>query len=212
MLICGTSTLVNGTSASALSAPVAAATTTSNLSRPITATTPAEFSNTAFTAVAPGATGTVVVAASATYILAGGFRLSSPHPGAYATDMARRSIATSAPRISNRPRQSLSPPTSGSDLEDEESQQCEEEMRSRMLGALLRHQQQFLEAAVPSSAVGVSHLAGRPSHAHKNVKSAITEHAENGGGTTFMHHQLARPCIVPKWQYLAGNRWRERHS
>ncbi|SGY95984.1 BQ5605_C036g11532 [Microbotryum silenes-dioicae] len=162
--------------------------------------------------------------------------------------MARRSIATSAPRISNRPRQSLSPPTSGSDLEDEESQQCEEEMRSRMLGALLRHQQQFLEAAVPSSAVGVSHLAGRPSHAHKNVKSAVTEHAENGGGTTvrpecvgqlehsrdlqsslllrepakataakgvllrFMHHQLARPCIVPKWQYLAGNRWRERHS
>ncbi|SGZ06877.1 BQ5605_C031g10977 [Microbotryum silenes-dioicae] len=55
-----TATLVNGTSASALSAPIAVATTTSNLSRPIIATTPAEFSNTAFTAVAPGATGTVV--------------------------------------------------------------------------------------------------------------------------------------------------------
>ncbi|SGY95968.1 BQ5605_C036g11531 [Microbotryum silenes-dioicae] len=65
-----TATLVNGTSASALSAPVAAATTTSNLSRPITATTPAEFSNTAFTAVAPGATGTVVSGPNDSYIAA----------------------------------------------------------------------------------------------------------------------------------------------
>ncbi|SCV68073.1 BQ2448_194 [Microbotryum intermedium] len=105
--------------------------------------------------------------------------------------------------MSRRARYSLSPSFSGPDSDDDMTQDHEREMRARMLGALLRHQQEFLNAAVPSAAADVSHSVEHPPRAHKKTKMAAKEHeAWEESRLSTEHVGQPEPC-----RNLQGNLW-----